>query len=123
MKLTDFVSTLYTDESDPSKLTVALTMANQALQKGYSSTLILLVDAVKIAHQDYRLTTDIGLPFSSVEKLMSSFLSLGGQVAVCKSCVEHNNILLTDINSHYVVITASDVIDLLMNAKGSLQNS
>ncbi len=123
MKLTDFVSTLYTDESVPSKLTVALTMVNQALQKGYSSTLILLVDAVKIAHKDYQLTTDIGLPFLSVEKLMSRFLSLGCQVAVCKSCIEHNHILLEDINAHYTIITANDVIDLLMNARGSLQNS
>ncbi len=123
MKLTDFVCTLFTDQNDPAKLTVALTMSVQALKKGHSATIIFLVDAVHLGHQDCQLTADVGMPFLPTHQLMDEFIALGGQIAVCKSCIEHNNIALEEINSDYVIITANDVIDLLMNAKGSLQTS
>ena len=39
-KTTDYVSTLFDNDNNPSKVTIALTMAGKALEKGHSATII-----------------------------------------------------------------------------------
>ena len=63
----------------------------------------------------------IGEPFAALATLMQEFIELGGQIVGCKSCIIHQGIQLDDVQPEYEVITAPDVVDLLMASKGSLQ--
>ena len=45
----------------------------------------------------------------------------GGRIGICKSCMIHNGFSAEQIVPGYEIITAPEVIDLMMAAKGSLQ--
>lgn len=121
MQGSDFVGTLFDCESNPDKVTVAFTMALNAVLKGHSSTVILMAEAVRLGLPDAAAGMDIGAPFEPVAELMRKFLEGGGRIAVCRSCMVHNGLSEDQIDKRFPIITAPDVIDLLMAAKGSLQ--
>ena len=118
---TDYVGTLFDNETNPNKITLAFTMAVTALKRGHSSTLILMVDAVHLALPNALDSIDIGAPFEPAAKLLQAFMEKGGQVLVCKACMIHNNVAESAIDPRFGVISADDVVNLLMSAKGSLQ--
>lgn len=121
MQYSDFVSTLFDGKSNPNKMTVAFTMAVNALQKGHSVTLILMVEAVELGRPNATDGIDIGAPFEPVSVLLTKFKEAGGTIAICGSCMIHNGYSAEDMDADYPIINAPQVIDLLMNAKGSLQ--
>ena len=118
---TDYVGTLFDDSSNPNKITVALTMALKALEKGHSASVILMVDAVHLAVKDALEGIDIGAPFEPAPKLLEAFLEKGGHVLVCGACMIHNKVDESSVDTRFETISADDVVELLMNAKGSLQ--
>ncbi len=122
MQTTDFVATLFDGpQGDLSKITIGLTMAVNAARKGHSCTIILMADAVLLGKPNATDPIDIGPAFKPAKVLLEEYLSLGGKIAVCSSCMKHNNMSEADLDPQYLCITASDVIDLTMNAKGTLQ--
>lgn len=121
MQTTDFVTTVFEGPDKPNKATVAFTMSLAALKKGHSCTVILMGDASHFATPDGAKGIHIGEPFSALATMMQEFIELGGQIVGCKSCIVHQGIKLEDVHPKYRVITAPDVIDLLMASKGSLQ--
>ena len=121
---TDYVGTLFDNsESNPSKITLAFTMAGVALKKGHSASVILMVDAVHLALPNALAKVDIGAPFEPAGELLEAFIEKGGQVLVCSACMKHNGIGESAIDKRFTVISGDDVFELLMNAKGSLQLS
>ncbi|MBF2718872.1 DsrE family protein [Psychrobacter sp. NG254] len=121
---TDYVGTLFDNsESNPSKITLAFTMAGVALKKGHSASVILMVDAVHLALPNALAKVDIGAPFEPTGELLEVFIEKGGQVLVCSACMKHNGIGESAIDKRFTVISGDDVVELLMNAKGSLQLS
>ena len=120
MQTTDFVATVFDGHSNPAKVTVAFTMALAALEKGHSATVILMVEGVELGKPNAVEGMDIGTPFRPVKDLLADFLKLGGQVAICKACMVHNGFNAEQMDSRYPIITAPEVVDLMMNAKGSL---
>lgn len=118
---TDYVGTLFDNETNPNKITVALTMAGVALEKGHSATVILMVDAVHLALPNALANVDIGDPFEPAGELLEAFIKKGGQVLVCGACMKHNGVEESAIDKRFEVISGDDVVELLMNAKGSLQ--
>lgn len=46
MQTTDFVATIFDGRSNPNKVTVTFIMALNALLKGHTATIILMVEAV-----------------------------------------------------------------------------
>lgn len=118
---TDFVSTLFDGHSNTDKVTVAFTMAVNALAKGHSATIILMAQAVELGKPDATHDIDIGAPFKPVKELLESYLAQGGRIAVCSSCMIHGGFTAEDMDPKFSIINAPDVIDLLMAAKGSLQ--
>lgn len=120
MQTTDFVATVFDGTSNPSKVTVAFTMANAALQK-HSATLILMAEGVYLAKPGGAQGMDIGKPFSPVPELLEGFLAGGGRLMVCRSCMEHNGLTEADLDPRAGIVTAPQVIELLIAAKGSLQ--
>ena len=122
-KTTDYVSTLFDNDNNPSKVTIALTMAGKALEKGHSATIILMVDGVRLAVPNAFGKIDIGAPFKPAAELLKAFMEKGGQLLVCGACLKHNGIEESAIDERFEIIDAGDVIDLVMSAKGSLQLS
>ncbi|NYT65626.1 DsrE family protein [Alcaligenaceae bacterium] len=123
MQQTDFVSTLFDGYSNPDKVTVAFTMAMNAALKGHSATIILMAGAVELGKPNATSKINIGAPFQPVAELLSKYIELGGCIAVCSSCMVHNGFSQADMDERYQIISAADVVDLLMGAKGSLQVS
>ena len=118
---TDYVGTLFDNESNPNKITLAFTMAGVALKKGYSASVILMVDAVHLALPNALDHIDIGAPFEPAGELLEAFIEKGGNVLVCGACMKHNGIEESAIDNRFAVISGDDVVELLMTAKGSLQ--
>ena len=118
---TDYVGTLFDNDSNPNKVTLAFTMAGIALKKGHSASVILMVDAVHLALPNALDNIDIGAPFEPAGKLLEAFIEKGGQILVCAACMRHNGVEESAIDKRFAVISGDDVVELLMNAKGSLQ--
>lgn len=123
MNPSDFVSTLFEGHGNPDKVTVALTMVNNAVQMGHSATLVLMAEGVTLALPHAADGIDIGMPFEPAADLLAQYLDKGGRVAVCRSCLIHNGLKEEEVDPRFVVITAPQVVELLMAAQGSLQVS
>ncbi|MGL5632563.1 MAG: hypothetical protein ACRDD3_09380 [Azovibrio sp.] len=121
MQSSDFVATLFDGKSNPNKITVAFTMGLNALLKGHSATIMLMVEAVELGLPNATNGIDIGLPFEPVSVLLDKYLAAGGKVVICAACMIHNGLKAEQMDPRYPIITAPDVIDLLMGAKGTLQ--
>ncbi|PID45770.1 MAG: sulfur reduction protein DsrE [Proteobacteria bacterium] len=117
----DYVGTLFDNDSNPNKVTVAFTMASKALEAGHSAALILMVDAVHLACPGSVDGIDIGEPFMPVKSVQEAFLEKGGKILVCGACMIHNKVKADTIDERFEIINADDVVELVMNAKGSLQ--
>ena len=121
MQQSDFVTTLFDGKGNPNKVTVAFTMALNALLKGHTACIILMVEAVELGRPDAVKGMDIGQPFEAVADLLQKYLDKGGRIAICKACMVHNGMSAEQMDPRFEIISAPDVIDLLMGANGSLQ--
>lgn len=121
IKPADFVATIFDGKSNPAKVTVAFTMAVNALNKGHSAIILLMVDAVELGRPHAVDGMDVGKPFAPVAELLADFLAKGGRIAICASCMIHNGFTAEQMVPDYEIITAPDVVDVLMAARGSLQ--
>lgn len=121
MQTTDFVTTVFDGKSNPNKVTVAFTMALNAVLKGHSATVILMVEAVELGKPGAATGMDIGKPFEPVADLLRKYLDNGGNVAICRSCMIHNGMTEAQMDPRFKIITAPEVVELLIGAKGSLQ--
>lgn len=120
MQTSDFVATIFDGKSDPAKVTVAFTMALNAVKAGHSAMLMLMVEAVELGKPGACEGMDIGKPFQPVADLLKEYLELGGRIGICGSCMIHNGFTAEEMDPAYEIITAPDVVTLLMAAKGSL---
>lgn len=120
-KTAAFVSTLFHGKSSPDKVTVALTMALNARLKGHTACLILMAEGVALGVPGATNDINIGQPFEPAADLLRKYLAEGGRVAICKSCMLHNGLSAEQMDVRFEIITAPDVIDMLMGAVGSLQ--
>lgn len=121
MPRTDFITTLFDGKSDPAKATVAFTMALNAVKKGHEAMVLLMVEAVELGLPGATEGMDVGAPFAPVPQLLEEFLSLGGRVGICASCMIHNGFTADQMVPGYEIVSAPEVVDLLMAARGSLQ--
>ena len=69
MQTANFVATLFDGKSNPAKATVAFTMALNAVKKGHSAMVLLMVEAVELGLPDATAEMDVGAPFAPVAKL------------------------------------------------------
>ena len=121
MQTTDFVATVFDGTSNPEKVTVTFTMALNALFKGHTATIILMVHAVELGKPGAAAGMDIGKPFEPVADLLAKYVDKGGRIAICGACMIHNGMAAEQMDPRFEIITAPDVVELLMAAKGSLQ--
>jgi tRNA 2-thiouridine synthesizing protein D len=118
---TDFVITLSFNKNSEGRVTLAFTLGVAAVDKGLKTTIVLLVDGAHIARKGYADDIDIGEPFLPVKDLLEVYLEHGGEIAVCGSCWRFNHIADDERMQQVKMITAGDVVDLLMNARSSVQ--
>lgn len=121
MQSAEFVATLFDGPANPAKVTVAFTMALNAVQKGHGAMVLLMVDAVALGQPGAAEGIDVGAPFEPVADLLARFRAGGGRIGICKSCMIHNGFTAEQMAPDCEIITAPEVIDLLMAARGSLQ--
>lgn len=93
----------------------------KSLEKGYKTAIILLLDGVHVGKTGYVDDIDIGEPFLPVKDMLEVYLNQGGQLLVCGSCWKHDHLLDSDRLAGTAVISADMVIDLLMNARSTIQ--
>ncbi len=117
----DFVITLSHASSSDKHVTLAFTLGLKSLEKGYKTAIILLLEGVHIAQQGCVDDMDIGEPFLPVKDMLEVYLDNGGQLLVCGSCWKHDRIPDAERLAGAAMITADNVIDLLMNAKSTIQ--
>ena len=123
MQIADFVVPLFEGKANHDKATVAFTMAVNAVGKGHSAIILLMAEAVSLGLPNACDDIAIGEPFRPLPDLLAEFLAGGGRVGVCSSCMIHNGFTGDQMAPEYEIVTAGDVVDLLMAAKGSLQIS
>lgn len=120
----DFLVTLTSNKGDfrsNNKVAVGFTMALAALEKGHTVQLMLLSESVFLGRKNYADDIDVGEPFKRVKEMFDTFMAEGGELLVCKSCMGQNGVKPEELREGAIVITASDVVDLIMNSRRSLQ--
>jgi|SRR5690625_416848 len=123
MKAINYIVTLFDANPEHSKITIALTMAVNAARKGHRSAVILMGDAVELANPGSLEEIAIGAPFATGKDLLKELLDKNGQILVCESCLLFKGLSAEDIDTRFPIITGGDVIDLSIQAKGSIQVS
>jgi predicted peroxiredoxin len=119
--VSDFVTTLFDGRDNPAKVTIGFVMAMNAAKKGHRTTLVLMLDAVRLGVPGGLDGLDVGAPFKPVRELLETLLGLGGKVVACASCLEHAKLKPEQLDPRVAVVTAPEVIDLLTSATGSFQ--
>ncbi|HHY21899.1 MAG TPA: hypothetical protein GX525_08480 [Bacilli bacterium] len=122
MAYPSFLITLTAHESNPNNVTIAFTMGLNAVKKGHHTGVLLLSDAVHLVKLGYADSIDIGAPFEPVKKVLHEFVEAGGKIMVCSACMQHNGIQVGDgLIEGIEIVNAGDVIDILTEAKTTLQ--
>jgi predicted peroxiredoxin len=116
-----FVITLGFNKANASRVTLAFTAGVAAFEKGLQPTIVLLLEAVHCVRQGYIDDIDIGEPFLCVKDLMEVFLAQGGRLVACGACWKLQGLPMEELMPGIKLIKAADVVELLANAKGSLQ--
>ncbi|MBE1236842.1 DsrE family protein [Phaeovibrio sulfidiphilus] len=121
MQPADFVTTVFDGKANPEKVTVAFTVALNALKKGHSTMMLLMLQAVELGVPGATDGMDIGAPFAPVSDLLKEYRALGGRVGICYSCMIHNGFTEEQMVPEYEIVKVPQVVDFLVGSKGSLQ--
>jgi tRNA 2-thiouridine synthesizing protein D len=116
-----FVITLGLNKADANRVTVAFTAGVAAFEKNLQPTIVLLLEGVHCARQGHVDDIDIGEPFLRVKDLMEVFLAQGVQIVACGACLKVQGVLNEELMPGIKLVKVGDVIEMLANAKGSLQ--
>ena len=106
--------------ASPAKVTVTFTHGAECRPQGPGATVILMGRGRGVGRSDATQGMDVGKPTARCSSCCNN-LALGGRVAICSSCMIHNGFTAEQMDPRFAIITAPEVIDLLMNARGSLQ--
>lgn len=123
MKDINYVVTLFEAQPENSKITIAFTMAVNAARQGLTPVIILMGDAVQLGTPGSIEAIEIGAPFGTGQALLDELLQKGGKVVVCESCMLYKDLQASDMDERFPVIKGSNVIELTVQSKGSVQVS
>ncbi|WP_048601978.1 DsrE family protein [Rubeoparvulum massiliense] len=121
MHYPEFLITTTADQNNPNNVTIAFAMGTKALEKGHDVGVLLLSYGVHLAQKGYVDPIDIGEPFPAVKDAFKAFQEKGGKLLICKACMVHNNVLEEELVEGATIVQAEDVIDIITNAKHTLQ--
>jgi uncharacterized protein involved in oxidation of intracellular sulfur len=104
---------------DPDRATFPFVMGNASFAMDEPATIILQGSAVLLAKNGFAQHVHAS-GFDSVQKLLDSFLELGGKILVCAPCIKERHIEETDLIENAQVIAGGTVINECCNAKAVL---
>jgi tRNA 2-thiouridine synthesizing protein D len=117
----EFVITLARNKSNLKQVALAFTLGLKGLEKGHSTAIVWLLDGVQVGQAGHVEHVDVGDPFLPVKEMLPIYLQPGGQLIVCGSCWKNAGIPDVERIAGLPVTSADQVIDLLINAKATLQ--
>ena len=117
----EFLITLSHNKSNEKHVTLAFTLGLKAQEKGLATAIVLLLDGVHVGRTGYVDDIDIGEPFLPVKDMLEVYLNQGGQLLVCGSCWKHEKFADADRLAGARMVTADAVVDMLLNARTTLQ--
>ena len=117
----EFLITLSHNKANEKHVTLAFTLGLKAIEKGYRTAILLMLDGVDVGRGGYVDGIDIGEPFLPVADMLEVFLSEGGELLACGSCWKHAKLTDSDRLPGLKITTADRVIDMLMDAKSTIQ--
>ncbi|WDP92548.1 MAG: DsrE family protein [Desulfobacter sp.] len=77
---------------DPEKAAMPFVMASAALAMDIQAIVVLQGNGVYLAQKQYRKNMLPSGGFPNIEKLVTDFLELGGELLVCMPCIKERNI-------------------------------
>jgi len=99
-------------KDDLHAVTMAINMATQAREAGRPTTLFLNVHAPALAAKD--LPEDVMMAGETpVKKLLSDFMSKGGQVVVCAHCLQVADMKKEDLVAGAQVVDGKQMLELV----------
>jgi predicted peroxiredoxin len=116
-----FVITLGVDKTSAYRVTLAFTLGVAAFEKDLQPTIVLLMEGTHNARRGYVDDVDIGEPFLCVKDLMEVYLAQGGELAVCTPCLKNQGIPIEELLPGIKAVRGPDVVEMLANAKCTLQ--
>jgi predicted peroxiredoxin len=119
--LPEFLITLSHHKNSEKHVTLAFTLGLKAIEKGYRTAIVLLLDGVHVGRAGYADDIDVGEPFLPVGDMLPIYLEQGGELLVCGSCWKHDHLPDSERLPGTRIVSADQVIDFLMNAKSTIQ--
>jgi tRNA 2-thiouridine synthesizing protein D len=116
-----FVITLGVDKTSAFRVTLAFTLGVAAFEKDLQPTIVLLMEGTQNARRGYMDDVDIGEPFLCVKDLVEVYLAQGGELAVCTPCLKQQGIPVEELLPGFKAVRGPDVVEMLANAKCTLQ--
>ncbi len=116
-----FVITLGVDRASAYRVTLAFTLGVAAFEKDLQPTIVLIMEGTQNARRGYVDDVDVGEPFLCVKDLMEVYLAQGGELAVCLPCLKNQGIPIEELLPGIKTVRGPDVVEMLANAKCSLQ--
>lgn len=117
----EFVVTLSHGKNSPKQVTLAFSMGLKSISEGHSTAILLLLDAVFVGTKGYVDEIDIGAPFLPVKEMLDLFVTQGGQLLACANCWTYDKVPDGQRIPGCVLVSAEQVVELLLHAKGNLQ--
>lgn len=121
IRFTDFVSVVRARPDDPRTLCMAATAAVAATGRGASASLVFILDAAELAAPGALDAVDAGPPFRPLAELLAELREKDGQVCVAAACLVKEDVDPQCVAGGVEIITTEEMVDLLMQARGSLQ--
>lgn len=90
--------------------TVAFTVANAALSKGFETGVFLTSDAVELSRQGACEYTHVQ-PFKKLNELIESFAANGGTLWTCSPCFNHHGLNVDETVDGTIVVGAGPMLD------------
>src|SRR5699024_12794810 len=106
----ELLITLTADDRDANNVTIALTMALKALEKGHDARIMLLSNAVHIGHKGFADKIDIGAPFKPTKELRPRSIEQGRKLDVWSARVKHNTTEATENMAEAHIVPAGQVL-------------
>ena len=103
------------------KATIALTLANAALEHGHEVRVILTSEAVRLTVKGYALDMNNEPPFLPVHTLMEHIQAKGGEINVCTPCMSKRALQKEDMIPGVTFVDGIGFVQIIAETDRSIQ--
>lgn len=121
IRFTDFVAVARAGPTDPHSIALAATAALAALDRGRSASLVLILDAAAFAAPGALKALPQRPPFQPPAQLFDELQRRGAQLYVLGACLVEEGMDPAVHMDSLDIITTEELVDLLLEARATLQ--